>query len=107
MNSLKKTKEALEDYKKCMDKYEYMHKEGTAWQKLNEALAELNEFMARLESEELVKYVAKAIYNECPVTTGDIDKEELKVVSFEDSKTRKWVCIEQAQAAINVIKEKL
>ena len=115
MNSLQKVKEALEE---ILDDYKYNIKEYhkltskysapgyvlkvTGKTRAKEALAELNEFMEKLESDELVEVImerlAKAYYRKNLTALGYFDDEEDFVVQKIETFRQ------EAQAAINVIK---
>ena len=88
MNKLQKVIGNLEDISNTLSKGGTFPIEGITHNKAKEALAELKEFMERLESEELVEEVGRAIQKADFVVGKD-----------------KWIKL-TGQAAINVIKDK-
>lgn len=115
MSDLEKVKEALESYGKGDDgrwgetgweskdsgKPVYVYQSVEPWKEAEEALAELNKYMERLDSESILDEAAKAIYELEP--NYNSLGEKMKWHNLEDSHLKQYYK-NQAQAAINVIK---
>ena len=121
MNKLQKVKEALEAIYIINTRLDNTKEETTRL--INVALAELNEFMDRLESEELVETLAELEHEQWMVWSKHIANAESispeRLANWKDNYWRPYselsdsaqemdrTWARKAQAAINVIKEEV